>query len=188
MHLGLLAALVLFLSSCGAAPNGVSPHPKASTESPQRIRMENMIQVQCSLDGDLRLKYTIKNNSAETIHVLDGERMPYASIVDDGVLVLHGVGAMDPDVDYFMVEIPVTKPLGPNEELKYDFALNPLNLSDHFEFEGGTANIHGKTKLTCQVGWLKTPILASERHLFSIETLLSSQQFATGNALEVVFP
>ena len=72
------------------------------------------MQVTTTIDG-ASLHVRIENDSDATVHIFDSARMPYFILDDADLLVLFGVNAPDPEVDYFMVEIPTTRPLDPGE-------------------------------------------------------------------------
>jgi hypothetical protein len=139
--------------------------------------------------GHTSLYYQIKNVSTALVHVFDSPRMPYIFIQEDGsLLVLHGVHPPDPDLDYYGIEIPITRPLPPGEVMECKVSLTPLYLKNHYEEEREPADLHGQVIVHCNVGWGERPILISERHTLSIEMLLAWQHIAHAEAVRVYLP
>jgi hypothetical protein len=147
--------------------------------------MSDAVAVQCTPAGRAQIQVRIENRSDRTVHVFDSERMPYFIAGDDGLLVLYGVNPPDPDVDYYMIEIPTTRPLAAGETIEHDVSLDPLYLSDHYETETDPTTLSGTVTVRCEVGWGDTPIVASEQHLYSIETVLAWQQLASAPPVDV---
>ncbi|MBE9129620.1 MULTISPECIES: hypothetical protein [unclassified Coleofasciculus] len=151
------------------------------------------IQVVCSSitndEGQRSVAYQIENVSDSTIHIFDSQRMPYLLQQDDETLVvLHGVNSPDPDKDYYAIEIPITKPVEPGEVVNYEVSLMPLYLKDHYETQRNPTELQGSVTVRCQVGWGETPILASERHTKSINSLLEWQHITEAEPIEVKLP
>jgi len=133
------------------------------------------VRVHATADG-ATLHVRIENDSDTTAHVLDGERMPYVIRDDDGLLVLFGVNPPDPDTDYYMVEIPTTRPLEAGEAVEHDVVLDPVPFHDHYTYDTDEVPLERPVTVRCEVGWGDTPILAAEQHLYSIESVIAWQQ------------
>ena len=151
------------------------------------------IQVICSSitndAGQPSVRYQIENISDSTIYIFDSPRMPYVLLQEDGwLVVLHGVNPPDPEIDYYGIEIPTTKPVEPGEIVSYEVNFVPLYLKDHYETQRTPTELHGSVTVRCQVGWGETPILASERHKISINSLLEWQHITEGEPIEVNLP
>lgn len=139
--------------------------------------------------GQPLVRYQLKNISETTIHIFDSPRMPYLLRQEDGsLLVLQGVNPPDPDIDYYAIEIPVTRPVQPGEVVIYEVSLMPLYLKDHYETQRTPTELNGFVTVRCQVGWGERPILASERHKMSINSLLEWQHITEAEPIEVTFP
>lgn len=147
--------------------------------------MSDAVAVRCAPAGRARLHVRIENRSDRTVHVLDGDRMPYLIADDGGLLVLYGVTPPDPEVDYYGVEIPTTRPLEPGAAIEHEVGLSPLYLSDHYETRREPTPMTGTVAVRCEVGWGDTPIERAERHLFSIESVLAWQQRAASEPVEI---
>ena len=65
------------------------------------------------------------------------------------------------------------------ETIEHDVSLDPLFLRDHYETETQPTTLSGTVTVRCEVGWGETPIEASERHLYSIESVLAWQKLAS---------
>ncbi len=159
----------------------------------QSVSVTQPLQVSCSstqdANGEVTLHYQIKNMSNATVHVFDSQRMPYLIMQDDkSLLVLHGVNPPDPEVDYYSIEIPITRPVEPEEVVSYQVRLTPLYVSDHYERHTTPTNLHGLVAVHCQVGWGETPILISEQHKKSINFLLNWQHLAKAEQIQVKLP
>ena len=136
------------------------------------------MQVTTTIDG-ASLHVRIENDSDATVHIFDSARMPYFILDDADLLVLFGINAPDPEVDYFMIEIPTTRPVDPGEVVEHDLALDAVTLGDHYETDRETTALEPPLTVRCEVGWGTTPIVESERHLYSIETVLAWQQLTS---------
>jgi hypothetical protein len=147
--------------------------------------MSDAVAVRCTPAGPARIQVRIENRSERTVHVLAGERMPYLIAGADGLLVLFGVNPPDPDVDYYGVEIPTTRPLEAGAAIEHEVALRPLYLRDHYEAEREPSPMTGTVTVRCEVGWGDTPIEPAERHLFSIESVLAWQRLAASEPVQV---
>ena len=155
--------------------------------------MTDSLQVSCSCiaeaPGAISIRYRIENSSMMTLYTFDSPRMPYILLQADGsLLVLHGVNPPDPDLDYYMIEIPITRPIQPGEAVDRQVSLTPLYLSDHYETQRTPTELHGAVKVHCHVGWGETPILASERHTLSITMVLAWQHIAQAEAIQIDLP
>ena len=95
--------------------------------------MSDAVAVRCAPAAARASSVRIENRSDRAVHVLDGDRMPYLIADDGGLLVLYGVTPPDPEVDYYGVEIPTTRPLEPGAAIEHEVGLSPLYLSDHYE-------------------------------------------------------
>ena len=114
----------------------------------QTFTRNQQIDLTCVIDRDQpdrpSLSIELFNGLSETIHIFDSPRMPYFILQDDGtLLILHGVHAPNPEIDYGMIEIPLTRPLQPGASVSWQIDLVPLNLKNHYEAEREPADIHG---------------------------------------------
>ena len=146
--------------------------------------MSDAVTVQCTPAGRARLQVRIENRSENPVHVFDSERMPYF-IQDDDLLVLYGVNPPDPDVDYYGVEIPTTRPLAPGGTIEHEVSLDPLILRDHYETARTPTALSGTVTVRCEVGWGETPIEPAERHLYSIESVIAWQRLAAAPPVQL---
>lgn len=148
------------------------------------------VQVTCEPAGRARVRVRVRvvNGSDLEVHLFDSPRMPYLIREEDGtLLVLYGVNPPDPELDYFGIEIPLTKPLPAGESVEYEVRLSPLNLHDHYEADREATELHGTLTVRCEVGWTERPITAEERQRWSITTLLEAQHLARSEAVQVEF-
>ncbi len=156
------------------------------------------IQVVCSAtthaEGAVVVQVQIKNVSDTTRHLFNSARMPYVLLQADGsLLILYGVNPPDPNTDYFMIEIPATKPLAPGETLENEVSLTPLYLGHHYglprQRSRPTAK-HGTTTVYCEVGWGETPILPAkeEKSIRNIQQLMEWQHVTRAEAVQVELP
>jgi len=144
------------------------------------------VSVECTPAGEA-VDVRVINRSDATVHVLDGERMPYL-LRDEGgeLLVLFGVNPPDPDLDYLGIEIPLTRPLEAGSELQHNVPLRPLVLRDHYSRERAPLELRGAVTVRCEVGWGETPITSQRARASSITTLLEWQRLARSEPVEVV--
>lgn len=136
------------------------------------------MNVACTPTGAARLRVRIENDGDATVHLLDSPRMPYFIRDETGLLVLFGVNPPDPEVDYYGIEIPTTRPLEAGAAIEHDVSLDPLYLRDHYETEREPTPLARPLTVRCEVGYGDTPILESERHLYSIESVIAWQKLA----------
>src|ERR1043165_1086385 len=119
--------------------------------------------IQCSAkpadDGRVVVHYEIRNTGADPIHVIDSKRLPY-QLIDGAVLViLYGVTPPNPNRLYNLIEIPLTRPLAPGEQISGEQVLPATTLRDHYGEEAAPAALlHGRIQVRCDIGWGKTPI------------------------------
>jgi len=150
-----------------------------------------MIEIQCAIaliEGNPELRYAVTNTGTTSLFVLAGKRMPYVLVEDKHITVLHGVHAPDPDIDYYMIEIPSTEEWPAGTTRNFKIPLKDLQLSSHYEYEPSPGNLHGTYRLTVQFGFGDTPIPANETHNWSIEDVLKWQKLASSSETEVIFP
>ncbi|HSK02588.1 MAG TPA: hypothetical protein VK932_15150 [Kofleriaceae bacterium] len=98
--------------------------------------MTDPISLSCSTttaDGVVTLHLEAVNRSAATVHVLASERLPYVLFEDGRAGVLYGVNDPDPDLDYYGIEIPLTRPLAPGDRLAAAATIVPLVPRHHYE-------------------------------------------------------
>jgi hypothetical protein len=146
-----------------------------------QLNLENPDQPSLSVD--------FCNGMPETIHVIDSPRLPYFILREDGsLLILFGVNPPDPDIDYGMIEIPLTRPLPPGESVSWQVDLVDFHLKDHYQAAWEPAELHGPVPVVVQVGWGATAIDPKVRSRTNINTLLDWQNLTECAAGEVVFP
>jgi hypothetical protein len=144
------------------------------------------VSVECTPAGDA-VDVRVFNRSDTTVHVLDGERMPYLlRDADGGLLVLFGVNPPDPDLDYLGIEIPLSRPLEAGSELRHNVPLRPLVLRDHYSRGRAPLPLSGPVTMRCEVGWGETPITPENARQLSITTLLEWQRLARSGPVEIV--
>lgn len=168
-------------------------HSKDGVFSHHHQDMNSPLEINCfvapTTDGDVVFCYQLTNVSKENIFVFDSPRMPYVIMQENGaLLVLHGVNAPDPEVDYNVVEIPITQAVTPGSTISFKVNLNPLFLRDHFGKSPQPTHVTGSITVSCRVAWGNSPIEPHERHKLSLPSLLSWQKMAEGNSVEVMFP
>ena len=160
-----------------------------ATESKQAEPLQVTCSFMAETPGTALVRYRIENTSTATLHLFDSSRMPYLLLQADGsLLVLHGVNPPDPDLEYYLIEIPITRPIRPGEVVEHQVSLNPLILKDHYETQRSPTELHGVVKVHCQVGWGEKPVLASERHRWSISMLMAWQHLAQAGVIEIKLP
>ena len=141
-----------------------------------------------SSDGSLRLQLDVENTASDTLHIFDSARMPYLILQADGsLLVLHGVHAPDPDIDYPLIEIPLTQPLAPGAPWQASVPLSPLVLADHYAASRSGTVLAGPVTVHFQLAWGTTPILHADHVRLSIAELLAWQNLAAAEPLTVDF-
>jgi hypothetical protein len=144
---------------------------------------DEAVTVECTPAGEA-VDVRVTNRSDATVHVLDGERMPYLLRAEGGgLLVLFGVNPPAPDLDYLGIEIPPTRALDAGADLRHHLALRPVVLGDQFSLEREPLPLHGEVTVRCEVGWGESAITP---HATSITGLLEWQRLARSQPVEVV--
>ena len=143
--------------------------------------------------GELTVRVVIENVSDGTLHIFDSPRMPYLLEEDGDLVILYGVNPPDPNVDYFVIEIPPTQALAPGERVEDTVSLRPLHLGDHYGLpreRNSPVTRHGAITVHCAVGWGDTPILPApeEQDVRNINELLAWQQLSRAEPIQVEFP
>lgn len=129
------------------------------------------------------------NNSGEVVHIIDSKRLPYLVREQDGSIVaLYGVNEPDPDMDYYAIEIPLTRPLGPGERFEDELQLVPLVLRDHFDGVGPEVQVEGTLRVRCRLAFGRTPIEKPMRHRMNINALLAWQIWVDAPELQIDVP
>lgn len=179
----LLLLLTLVLAAC-----------QASTESPPASA--DPIRVTCmplTAAGVLAVRLVVENASDANLHIFDSWRMPYLLEEDGDLLILYGVNPPDPNVEYYMIEIPATKPLLPGERVELEVSLTPLRLGDHYSLpheRNPAVTRRGAVTVQCEVGWGYMPIFSrqEEQNVRNINHLIEWQQISRAAPVEVQFP
>jgi hypothetical protein len=150
--------------------------------------MADRVLVGCEPAGKAAVRVRVVNVSDQDVHIFDSPRMPYLIREEGGtLLVLYAVNPPDPELDYFGIEIPLTRPLAAGESVERELRLSPLTLHDHYEADREPTELHGTVTVLCEVGWLERPITAEARDRWSITTLIEEQQLARAEAAHVEF-
>jgi hypothetical protein len=180
MRLLFLSWLIAWATACSAPAGAPTPKDPMTT---------NSLAIELSVIGDgtdaLAVRCVARNVTGHTLHVFDSARMPY--VLDEGgaLIVLHGVSPPPDDRDLNVIEIPVTRPLEPNQALTFEVALVPLRLRGHYGDESPRPPRHGAASVVCRVGSGDTPIVPGTT---SIQGLLGWQRLASSSAVTVRFP
>jgi len=155
------------------------------------------LQVICTpLTGDggaVAVRVAIENVSDDVLYILNTWRMPYLLEKDGDLVILYGVNPPDPNVEYFMIEIPTTQRLPPRARVENEVSLTPLRLGDHYGLpreRNSPVTRHGAATVRCEVGWGRTPILSSpeEQNVRNINQLIGWQQISQAEPVQVQFP
>ena len=143
--------------------------------------IDQRVELTCSIDSGQEdqkvITVKLQNNLDETIHIFDSPRMPYYILQDDGSLViLFGVNEPDPDKDYAMIEIPLTRPIEPGASASWEVSLDSIYLKDHYESDREPADLQSPIEVVIQVGWGTSPIEPKDRFRTNINMLLAWQK------------
>jgi hypothetical protein len=155
--------------------------------------MTDKVELSCAQNSvDPKRPYILvrlHNRTPETIHIFNSPRLPYFILQEDGsLLLLFGVHPPDPEIDYGMIEIPITRPLFPGETACWQVSLTLVVLRDHYEAALEPAGLLGSIRVVVQAGWGATPITPEQRHQTNIYELLAWQKLVSCQMGEVTFP
>lgn len=139
------------------------------------------------------VRVAIKNVSEEPLHIFDSPRMPYVLEQEGELVILYGVNPPDPNVEYFMIEIPATRLLPAGAEVTDVVRLTPLHLGNHYSLpreRNPAVTRHGEVTVHCEVGWGRTPILPAqeEQTVRNIQQLMAWQALSRAKPIPVQFP
>jgi hypothetical protein len=135
--------------------------------------------------GGVTLRLELVNRSSEVIHVLASPRLPYVLFEDGRAVVLYGVNDPDPDLDYYGIEIPLTRPLPPAEHLVVETTLVPLVPHHHYEAKQTPVVLPRELEVICKAAYGDTPIDEARRAATQIKTLLAWQHWVSAPPLRV---
>lgn len=132
------------------------------------------------------------NNSEQTLHMIasvsSNKKQPYVMMNEGALEVIFGINEPDPDIDYFGVEIPFTRPLGPGEVYKEEVQIIPLTQREHFGYDQEVTPLRGDVRVVCRFAVLRAPIEASQRHTLSLQQVLDQHEWAKPIELTVTVP
>ena len=185
------AVVVLALCATGCSPTPEVSHP--GEPSPTRKDRLMAPEIQCSAkpaeDGRVIVRYEIHNAGADALHVIDSKRLPYQLADGTTLVILYGVNPPDPNRLYNMIEIPLTRPLGPGERITGEQVMPLKSLRDHYGEQPVPDSLqHGTIQIRCDVGWGTTPITAASRRSMSIQQVLAWQQISHVGPFDVEVP
>jgi hypothetical protein len=156
--------------------------------TPERSAMTDPISLSCTTtttDGVVTLHLEAVNLSAATVHVLESERLPYVLFEDGRAVVLYGVNDPDPDLDYYGIEIPLTRPLAPGDRLAAAATIVPLVPRHHYEAKQAPVALPAALEVVCKLAYGETPIDEARRGTLAINGLLAWQRWVTAAPLHV---
>lgn len=100
-------------------------------------------------------------------------------------MVLYGVNDPDPDLDYYGIEIPLSRPLAPDEHLVAETTIVPLVPRHHYEAKQAPVALPAELEVICKLAYGDTPIDEARRRAMSINGLLAWQHWVTAPPLHV---
>ena len=135
--------------------------------------------------GHVSLRLELTNRSTDVVHVLASPRLPYVLFEGGRALVLYGVNDPDPDLDYYGIEIPLTRPLAPGESLAVDTLIVPLIPRHHYEAKQAPVALPAALEVQCKAAYGTTPIDEARRPSMQIQALLAWQHWVTAPVFRV---
>lgn len=144
------------------------------------------LQLTCEAAGPTSVRVRAVNQSDVEVHVFDSERMPYLIQPATGeLLISYAVTPPDPDVDYYFIEIPMTRPLPPGEAVEHAVEVRSVVLHDHYESDRSATRLEGSLLVRCEFGFTLTPITEADRAQIAIDSLLAMQQTAVADPVRL---
>lgn len=156
--------------------------------TPGRSAMNDPISLSCTTttaEGVVTLHLDAVNRSPAPVHVLASERLPYVLFENGRAVVLYGVNDPDPDLDYYGIEIPLTRPLAPGEHLVAAATIVPLVPRHHYEAKQAPVALPAELEILCKLAYSETPIDEARRDAMAIHVLLAWQRWVTAPPLRV---
>jgi hypothetical protein len=160
--------------------NGAAP---GAPLTPGKSAMTDPISLSCSTSttGDtVTLHLEAINRSDRVVHVLTSKRLPYVLFEGGRAMVLCGVNDPDPDIDYYGIEIPPSRPLAPGERLTADAAIVPLVPHHHYGGQEAPVALPAELEVVCKLAYGDAPLEAQV-----INGLLAWQHWVTAAPLRV---
>jgi hypothetical protein len=176
-----------------AAPAPGKSSPRSEQPEAPMTESSAALSVTCRIarqdDNEVYIAVEAVNRRDHEIHIIDSDKLPYLLREPDGtVLALYGVNAPDPELDYYGIDIPLTRPLGPGGRFESEFRLIPLVLRDHYSFSSKATPVQGTLRLVCRLAYGRTAIDQARRNNMAINALMEWQQWVEAPALEVPVP
>jgi hypothetical protein len=186
--LGGLAALAIAVAP-GCWSSGATPSPQDRLSAPGKPTMNESVSLSCTTttapDGGVTLRLEAVNRSTETLHLLASKRLPYVLFEDGRAVVLYGVNDPDPEIDYYGIEIPLTRPFAPGEHLIAEAAIVPLVPRHHYGEQTAAVALPAELEVHCKLAYGDTPIDEARRGAMAINALLAWQRWVTAPPLRV---
>jgi hypothetical protein len=147
--------------------------------------MNHKISLSCTAsttDGVVTVRLEAVNQSSMPVHVLSSKRLPYVMFEQGRAIVLYGVNDPDPDLDYYHIEIPPSRPLAPGETLIAEAQVVPLVPHHHYESKTAPVALPAELEVTCKLAYGDTPIDPTK---MAINALLAWQHWVAAPTLRV---
>jgi hypothetical protein len=133
-------------------------------------------------DGVVTVRLEAVNQSSTPVHVLSSKRLPYVMFEQGRAVVLYGVNDPDPDLDYYGIEIPPSRPLAPGETLVAEAQVVPLVPHHHYGSKTAPVALPAELEVVCKLAYGDAP---TDPAKMAINALLAWQQWVTAPALRV---
>ena len=141
------------------------------------------LSCRCRTDGGVvTVRLEAVNQSAAPVHVLSSKRLPYVMFEQGRALVLYGVNDPDPEIDYYHIEIPPSRPLAPGEKLVAEAQVVPLVPHHHYESKTAAVALPAELEVVCKLAYGDAP---TDPAKMAINALLAWQHWVTAPPLRV---
>jgi hypothetical protein len=147
--------------------------------------MTDKVSLSCTsrtADGVVTVRLEAVNQSSAPVHVLSSKRLPYVMFEQGRAVVLYGVNDPDPDIDYYHIEIPPSRPLAPGETLIAEAQVVPLVPHHHYESKTAPVALPAELEVVCKLAYGDAP---TDPAKMAINALLAWQHWVTAPALRV---
>lgn len=151
--------------------------------------MTDKISLSCTTttggNGIVTLRLEAINHSPAQVHLLESKRLPYVLFEDGRAVVLYGVNDPDPDMDYYGIDIPLSRPFAPDEHLVATTTIVPLVPHHHYEAKHTPVTLPAEFEVVCKLAYGDTPIDEARRRGMAINAILAWQHWITAPPLRV---
>jgi len=138
-----------------------------------------------------KLSVKFENRSKDIVHIFDSKRMPYISVITpSNVLASFALQEPQPNIDYYMIELPPTMEIAAGSTRKLLFDVNkPLLVSSHFSRpQPYNGRLDENMKVDAEVGVIPNSIPKKKAFDLGYNNVLRSQKIIKCKPVKITMP